>query len=379
MRNSHQAPKRKKVGLLLVGGPHHILHLVPISAALETYSHIDIEVFVATDSEALACQSVLTALGATRTQIRVLKTNGLAKRISHKLGFLLSNLKIWKNLDALIVAERTSTILRYFTKALPPFIHIPHGAGDRAKSYDRRIRHFDHVLVAGEKDKKRMVALGLVTHETCKVTGYIKPFAVKKTHPMAPKLFENSHPTVLYNPHFSKKHSSWEGFGHDLLEAFSKTPKMNFIFAPHIRLFANQTEDMRRRVETFSKFENIHIDLGSPKSSDMSYTRAANIYLGDVSSQVYEFLAHPKPCIFITKPETQWQGNPDYAHWSYGPVCHSVSNVMQAMNHAMPSLANYAQAQTAGILAAKGDPSWNPINRAAGAVKTILGKPPLDP
>jgi len=52
---------------------------------------------------------------------------------------------------------------------------------------------------------------------------------------------------------------------------------------------------------------------------------------------------------------------------------------MQAMNHAMPSLANYAQAQTAGILAAKGDPSWNPINRAAGAVKTILGKPPLDP
>ena len=92
MRNSHQAPKRKRVGLLLVGGPHHILHLVPISAALETYSHIDIEVFVATDSEALACQSVLTALGATRTQIRVLKTNALAKRISPKLGFLLSHL-----------------------------------------------------------------------------------------------------------------------------------------------------------------------------------------------------------------------------------------------------------------------------------------------
>ena len=379
MRNSHVAPERKTVGLLLVGGPHHILHLVPIAAALETYSHIDIDVFVATDSEAQACQSVLTALNATRTQIRVLKTNALAKRISLKLGFLLSHLKIWKNLDALIVVERTSTILRYFTRALPPFIHIPHGAGDRAKSYDRRIRHFDHVLVAGEKDKKRMIALGLVTHETCEVTGYIKPFAVKQIHPTAPRVFENTHPTVLYNPHFSKELSSWEGFGLDLLEAFSNTPEMNFIFAPHIRLFANQREDMRRRVEAFSKFKNIHIDLGSPKSSDMSYTRAANIYLGDVSSQVYEFLAHPKPCIFITKPETQWQGNPDYAHWSYGPVCHSVSNVMQAMNHAMPSLANYAQAQTAGILAAKGDPSWNPIRRAADTVKTILGKPPLDP
>ena len=372
MRNSHVTPERKTVGLLLVGGPHHILHLVPIAAALETYFHIDIDVFVATDSEAQACQSVLTALGATRTQIRVLKTNALAKRISPKLGFLLSHLKIWKNLDALIVVERTSTILRYFTRALPPFIHIPHGAGDRAKSYDPRIRHFDHVLVAGEKDKKRMIALGLVTHETCEVTGYIKPFAVKQIHSTAPKVFENTQPTVLYNPHFSKELSSWESFGLDLLEAFSKTPEMNFIFAPHIRLFANKSSEIRNNIEAFSKFENIHIDLGSPKSSDMSYTRAANIYLGDVSSQVYEFLTHPKPCIFITKPETQWQGNPDYAHWSYGPVCHSVLSVMEALNQAMPSLANYAQAQTEGCLAAKGNPAWNPINRAANAVKAIL-------
>ena len=372
MSKAYEPSERKTVGLLLVGGLHHILHLVPIASELEAYSNIDVEVFVCTDAEAQACQSVLTSLGADRTKTKVLKPNALAKRVSPKLSFLLSHLKVWGNLDALIVVERTSTILWYFSRRLPPFIHIPHGAGDRAKSYDRRIRHFDYVLVAGEKDKRRMIELDLVRDETCQITGYIKPFAVKRIHPNIPAVFENRQPTVLYNPHFSEDLSSWDSFGQGLLQAFAKKPDMNFIVAPHIRLFANQADEVRKRVEVFSELENIHVDLGSSKSSDMSYTRAADIYLGDVSSQVYEFLSEPKPCIFITKPTTQWQGNPDYAHWSYGPVCQSVSDVMTALDRAMPSLPRYAQAQAKGCLAATGNQSWNPISRAADAVKSIL-------
>ena len=372
MSRFHEKPKRKTVGLLLVGGLHHILHLIPIALELEAYPNIDVEVFVATDAEAQACQTVLTSLGAVRSKVITLKTNSLAKRVSPKLGFLLSHLKIWNGLDALIVVERTSTILKYFSKRLPPFIHIPHGAGDRAKSYDRRIRHFDHVLVAGDKDKRRMLELGLVKDQTCNVTGYIKPFAVKRIHPTLPTVFENTQPTVLYNPHFSEGLSSWEDFGYDLLQAFSKKPDMNFIVAPHLRLFANQAGEARKRVEAFSGFENIHVDLGSSKSSNMTYTRAADIYLGDVSSQVYEFLSEPKPCIFVTKPTTQWQGNPDYAHWLYGPVCHSVSDVMAALDRSMIGLPDYAQAQAEGCLAATGNPSWNPIRRAANAVVSIL-------
>ena len=372
MSKSDQLPAQFTVGLLLVGGSHHILHLVPIALELERYSEIHVVVYVAGDVDAQACQNVLTSLGAHRTQIRVLGANALAKRVSPKLAFLLSHLKVWNGLDALIVVERTSTILRYFSRRLPPFIHIPHGAGDRAKSYDRRIRHFDHVLVAGQKDKNRMIELGLVQNETCQVTGYIKPFAVTRIQPRFSKLFENTQPTVLYNPHFSEELSSWKDFGRDLLQAFSKTPDMNFIVAPHIRLFAHQADAVRRSIEAFSEFENIHIDLGSARSSDMSYTRAADIYLGDVSSQVYEFLSEPKPCVFITSPTTQWQGNPEYAHWSYGPVCHSVSDVMTALNNSMSTLPDYVSAQAKGCLAAKGDPSWNPIKRAADAVKSVL-------
>ena len=31
----------------------------------------------------------------------------------------------------------------------------------------------------------------------------------------------------------------------------------------------------------------------------MTYTKQADIYLGDVSSQVYEFMLKPRPCIFF--------------------------------------------------------------------------------
>ena len=366
------AKGEQTVGLLLLGGIHHIFHLIPIAVELESDPKTEVVVYVATAAEKQACADVLAAMGAMRTKIEIVKTNPLTKFLSPKKRLLVSNLKIWNSLDALIVAERTSTFLRFVSKRLPPFIHIPHGAGDRARSYDPRIRHFDHVLVAGQKDKDRMIALGLVTEQTCHVTGYIKSQAVNRMYPDRPKLFQNSRPVVLYNPHFCEALTSWSEFGRDLLTRFSQRTDMNFIFAPHVRLFEDVGAASRAAIETFADFENIHIDLGSENSCKMTYTRAADIYVGDASSQVYEFLSEPKPCIFITHPATQWQGNPDFAHWRYGPVCHTADDVMSALTRAASDLPDYAAAQREGCLAATGDPSWNAMGLAARAVHSIL-------
>ncbi|WP_051279371.1 CDP-glycerol glycerophosphotransferase family protein [Hellea balneolensis] len=364
--------EHKTIGLLLLGGIHHILHLIPIAAELEKNQQFSVIIFVTSAEEYDVCDKVLQALGSTRTRIELLKIGSIAKRISPKLGILFRHLKIWKNLDALIVAERTSTMLRHVSKRLPTFIHIPHGAGDRAKSYDKRIRHFDHVLVAGVKDKRRMIERGLAQEDNCHVTGYIKPHAVKRMFPAAPKIFDNNQRTVLYNPHFDEALSSWTKFGRELLSAFAEHGDMNFIFAPHIRLFKTKSMAERKEIEAFSKFENIHIDLGSERSTDMSYTRAANIYIGDVSSQVYEFLSEPKPCIFLDEARTDWQNNPDYAHWGYGPVCNTVEDIMVALDKVEATLSDYAKAQIDGCLAAKGEPDWDPIKRAADAVTAII-------
>ena len=376
MTHPNTIVQTRTIGLLLVGGIHHILHLVPVATELEKEVNTHIIVYVKSDEEKTACQNILAGLGAKRTAVEILKPNALARILSPKLSFLFSNLKIWKNLDALIVAERTSTILRYVTKQLPPFIHIPHGAGDGAKSYDRRIRHFDHVLVAGEKDKRRMIELGLVQNENCHVTGYIKPYAVKYINPVSPSVFDNARPVVLYNPHFCEDLSSWREFGFNLLEAFGRNRDMNFIVAPHIRFAKKQDRESIDAIKAYSKYENIHVDLGSAKSCDMTYTRSADIYLGDVSSQVYEFLSVPKACVFLTSAKTQWRDNPDFAHWRYGPVCHSVEAVMAALSRASIDLPDYAQAQTQGCFDATGHPSWNPIELAGEAVNSIMAGHP---
>ena len=65
---------------------------------------------------------------------------------------------------------------------------------------------------------------------------------------------------------------------------------------------------------------NVRIDRGSEASIDMSYTEAADVYIGDVSSQVYEFLRRPRPCIFVNLGGVDWRGNDHYAHWHLGQV-----------------------------------------------------------
>ncbi len=362
----------KTVGLLLIGGKHHILHLIPIAAGLSLQKNIEVMIFVTQPEERELCADVLTDLGVSDFHIRVLRPAKFLRFVSPKLAALLSFKANLKRLDALIVAERTSTLLRYFTRRLPVFVHIPHGAGDRAKSYDRRIRHFDHVLVAGAKDKRRMLELGLVSESTCHVTGYIKTCAVGRLNLKPPQLFENDAPVVLYNPHFSVGLSSWHDFGRDLLTRFAATPDMNFIFAPHIRLFKAISNEHRAAIKEFAKYPNIHCDPGSVLSTNMTYTRIADIYLGDVSSQVYEFLSSPKPCVFLGRSDTEWRDNPDYAHWNYGRVCYDADETMIALRTAKVDHQHYADTQKAGCLAATGDPDWNPIARAAKIVSTLL-------
>jgi len=70
----------------------------------------------------------------------------------------------------------------------------------------------------------------------------------------------------------------------------------------------------------------------------MTYMLAADIYLGDVSSQVYEFLLEPRPCIFLNGHNVTWQDNPYYYHWTLGQVVDDVqAGLRQALDKAFTS------------------------------------------
>jgi hypothetical protein len=78
----------------------------------------------------------------------------------------------------------------------------------------------------------------------------------------------------------------------------------------------------------------------------MTYMLAADIYLGDVSSQVYEFLLQPRPCIFLNGHRVMWRDNPYYCHWTLGQVVDDVqTNLRPALEKAFISHSHFLPQQ----------------------------------
>lgn len=271
-----------------------------------------------------------------------------------RVAALKSNLDFFRNLDALVVPERTSLMLkdRFGLKDLK-MVRVCHGAGDRDVAWSGNISKFDYVMLPGPKHHSRMLELGLVQPENSSVIGYMK-FDSLMNEPKPQLPFKEDRPTVLYNPHFDPYLSSWYDMGLDVLEYFADNQEFNLIFAPHIMLFqrrihtslANKVARWRKELpKHFSKYDNILIDTGSKACTDMTYTRAADIYLGDVSSQVYEFIAQPRPCVFLNTHGAEWKNNPLYKFWSMGPVASSVTELHNALHISIESQSFYNKTQ----------------------------------
>lgn len=343
--------------------PHQVAHTAPVLREM-LVRHPDIDVTVLTSTPEQK-DIVLSGLGpdlAARTvfiDLDTKKSDRGLRRVANsvaparRISVLQENLETLAKFDVFVVPESTSLMMKtQFGLDHLKFILTHHGAGDRAVTEKVSIRDFDFVLVPGEKLEKRHKEHGLIRDGDYAVTGYPKFDFV--AHAGAPKLFDNDNPVVLYNPHFDPHLSSWYTMGEAVLDAFAANPDLNLIFAPHIMIYQRKvhTSVEHKRIrrskplpKRFLDLPNIHIDLGSPRSVDMTYTRAADIYLGDVSSQVYEFLHERRPTIFLDSHDADWQGNPLYLNWTTGPVLMEVSDLIDAVRSASDSHADYLPAQ----------------------------------
>ena len=343
--------------------PHQVAHTAPILKALiQRHPEIDASVLTSTDEQR---DIVLSGLGpelSAAVDFIELKTSrsdsGLRRAANavapaRRVSVLQENLDVFETFDVLVVPESTSLLLKkQFGLDHLKFVLTHHGAGDRSVAQKASIRDFDFVLVAGRKDEIRHKEHGLISDGNYAVAGYPKFDFVP--HGGAPELFDNDNPVVLYNPHFDPHLSSWYDFGEGVLQAFADAPDLNLIFAPHIMLFQRrlQTSVEYKRVrrvksvpKRFHDLPNIHIDLGSAASVDMSYVRSADIYLGDVSSQLYEFLYQRRPTVFLNSHKADWPGNPLYLNWTTGPVLDSVDGLIPAVREAQATHADYLPAQ----------------------------------
>jgi CDP-glycerol glycerophosphotransferase (TagB/SpsB family) len=260
-----------------------------------------------------------------------------------KLALYGDNLEFFRGLDALVVTEKTSLLLKtHYGLSGLCMIHTRHGAGDRAIGFDRASQGFDHVLASGPKIRDRLIEDARVPSDRISVVGYPK-FDLEPERSVLP-MQANGRPTVLYNPHGSPHLSSWYLQGRGVLEYFRTSERYNLIFAPHVMLFQRPyvVSVDRLRIARVGKLDprlyetpHIHIDLGSHASTDMTYTTAADIYLGDVSSQVYEFLRRPRPCVFLNAHDRSYEGDPNFAHWAAGPVISRLDQLDCALTYAV--------------------------------------------
>lgn len=345
---------------------HQVAHSLPIAGAIaRIYPEAGLELLVAEGPAEEEVRRLWAAMGhpADDHRIRRLAPASPIMRLvarvtgnaipSDRVSVLARNLEHFRNLDALVVPEKTSTLLRArFGLEKPALIHTRHGAGDRAIGFDTASARFDLVLVSGDKIRDRLADAGLLKPGGHAVVGYPK-FDLPGGKPDVP-LFDNAKPTVLYNPHPSPALSSWYGLGPAVLEWFAAQERFNLIFAPHVSLFIKRwtiglSPFSVARVppvpEAASGHPQIHIDKGSRASVDMTYTAAADIYLGDASSQVYEFLMRPRPCVFLDPHGRQWQGDPNFAHWGAGAVVSSIDAMAAALDEALARPHRYDDVQ----------------------------------
>ncbi len=327
---------------------HQVAHLAGIAAAM-TRTHPEVETVIAyagpmirTRIEGLIDEKSagairwheLTLGPIARTAAGVLDKVLPASRLMR----LRSHVPLFASADMIVSTERTCLRLkkRIPADAMPLFAKVPHGAGDRSVSYHPDYRRFDRSFVAGRKVVDQLVAHG-VEPEKLVVIGYPKFENIDLA--ARPDLFDTKRPTVVYNPHFDPNLSSWYDHGPDILRWFASEAgqRFNLIFAPHVMLFrkelhvspeygiARRRSDIPEEARTAA---NILIDTDSPRLFDMTYTLAADAYLGDASSQIYEFLVRPRPAFFFdARRDVKAEDDEWHLFWECGPVVRRVDEL----------------------------------------------------
>jgi len=342
--------KNQKVIFLQLDFDHFSYHIIPMAAALSLNDKVEVCIGCLDLNRTLILKLLDEKFPNHKVNIKVFKLTLARKVIDARYKLAVPrNKKVFqryskflKGFDAAICPSFSYLKLQEILKdKTPKLIYSGHGAGDGAYGFSEDLVRFDFMLAPGKKVIERMEKESILPKDGITSIGYPK-FDLLKSE-IKEDLFENGL-TFLYNPHFKQELSSFFDWGMQVLEFFYNKPKFNLIFAPHVSLFKRYAKESDIP-KAYWEAKNIHIDLGSENSMNMRYTQLADIYIGDVSSQTYEFLFSKKPCVFLNPHGHDWKGNEDFTHWRFGEVVEKESRVIPAIEEATELHPNYIEIQ----------------------------------
>ena len=366
------------IAFLYIAEAYQCYHGAGIAHALAKRPGVTVDSFYNEPDSAGQLARIGAALGTPPMTCRPLHRSWptrVMQRGFRRLGMfkslvMLDNRRLLDSYDAIVAVEDTVSLARRLGVRHPKLILYPHGAGDRARSFSHQAKPFDLILVSGPKSARRMIEGGFATPDRCIAVGAVKLETCARLQKQVAPLFADPRPIVLYNAHKAPKLTSWPRFIEPMLADFARQSGFNLIVAPHVKMFRRQDAELRAAWERRGN-DHILIDTASERLLDMTYTEAADIFVGDVSSQVYEFLARPRPCVFLNAHRIAWQGDPNFAHWQLGDVVEAPGELMAAIR-AAPARHHLYRAKQEEMARASLGPVAGAADRAAEAILAFM-------
>lgn len=367
----------RKVAFLFLGETLLIPHLYPIVEALAATSDVPIDLWVSTSVHETLLGRWTAPFPTVRIRrapgFRVVADDGSGRNpvLPAKMPMLLRLLPYLRSAAVVVCAEQTSLWLPRLFPMRAKFVKTSHGVGSMSARDDPRRRAAALTLVPSELERQTYLDRGFAA-EKFVATGYVKADFTHRTHTAPP--FADTRPVVLYAPHWQQHRSSWWRWGAEVVRRIVADGRFNLIFAPHQRLIerAPEVATVMREIEGLP---HVHCDIDGFAMVDGSYTGVADVYLGDTSSQVIEFLMRPRPCVFLNAGGAAWEGDTNYAMWVCGEVVDEVADVVAALDRAALAHAEYAAVQADFAARSLGAVEGGAA-RAAGEILRLLDAAP---
>lgn len=363
------------VAFLFLGETLLIPHLWPIVEALAgAEPTLAIDCWVATSAH----EQLLAPWAAPYPAVRLRRAPGFRlldlapgenPPLPPKLPMLLRLAPRLARTRVAVCAEQTSLWLPRLLPFLPThFVKTSHGVGSMSARDDPRRRAAWRMLVPSERERATYLDRGFAP-ERVLATGYAKASFAHRTPPA--RLFADDRPVLLYTPHWQRHRSSWWDWGREVVAMLAAQDRWNVILAPHQRL-VERAPEVRDVLAAAARLPHVHADLDSFATVDGSYTAAADLYLGDTSSQVIEFLARPRPCVFLNPQRAAWVGDPSYAMWGAGEVVATLDELLPAINRAIVEHPHFRPFQADFAAESLGDTSFAAPAHAAAVILDAL-------
>lgn len=257
----------------------------------------------------------------------------------------------------------------------PKLIYTNHGTGDGEYGFGSGLRSMDMILVAGEKMRSQIenqpifrnglpfeiVEVGYPKFDFLNVDIFGKELN-------CPKIFENDKPVLLYNPHWMEELNSFNIFGSSLIKWVEKTGRYNMIVNPH-PLFWRFNRKNSKYLRNINNSKNVYVNQDKLIAADMSLMHTADVYVGDVSSSVYEWLKFDRPILFLNNGVEDWESNPHYSMWSFGPVASDVNEMKGILINLSEMEQDFVPLRKAAYLRTFNE---TPVSPSKFAAKSIL-------